>query len=257
MTRLESSLGRTVRLRDGRRLGFAEYGESTGRPVFHFHGSGGSRLEHPPDQQCLNELGIRFIGTDRPGHGLSDPKPDRTLLDWPDDVGELADQLGIDKFHVLGWSAGGPHALACGYKLRDRVVAGAIASGLAPPQLPAPYRGLSFGCRIVALIMRKIPRMNYLFRRGMDSHLRKLRRQRREAERAAEAVRSDVMCLFVVGQGQVLDPRMPDTGPLERRRRRILKDIDRTLTTLAKCRALEGRTGEAEAPVRLVAGGGR
>ena len=95
------------------------------------------------------------------------------------------------------------------------------------------------------------------FRRGMDSHLRKLRRQRREAERAAEAVRSDVMCLFVVGQGQVLDPRMPDTGPLERRRRRILKDIDRTLTTLAKCRALEGRTGEAEAPVRLVAGGGR
>ncbi len=166
---ISSSPDQTIRLKDGRRLGFAEFGDPSGAPVFHFNGSGGSRLEHPPDQSILADLGIRFIGTDRPGHGLSDPQPDRTLLDWPSDLAELADQLGIGEFRVLGWSAGGPHALACGYKLPDRVLAGAIVSGLAPPELPGPYRGLSPGHRVVAFVMRKIPRVNYLLRRGMGS----------------------------------------------------------------------------------------
>ena len=119
------SANQTIVLKDERRLGFAEYGDASGKAVLHFNGSGGSRLEHPSDLSILTDLGIRLISTDRPGHGISDPQPGRKLLDWPDDVGQLADHMGIDKFYVMGWSAGGPHALACAYRLPDRVSAGA------------------------------------------------------------------------------------------------------------------------------------
>mgnify|MGYP002713305070 CR=1 FL=1 len=93
-------------------LGYAEYGDPAGKPVFHFHGSGGSRLEHPVTPESLE--GVRYICMDRPGHGNSDYAEGYTMLDFPDDVVQLADHLQLDKFYVLGWSAGGPRALACG-----------------------------------------------------------------------------------------------------------------------------------------------
>ncbi len=54
---------------------------------------------------------IRLIGIDRPGMGRSQFQKRRCLLDWPDDVMELADYLGIERFAVLGVSGGGPYAL--------------------------------------------------------------------------------------------------------------------------------------------------
>ena len=104
-------LNQTLTLKDGRALGFAECGDPLEMPVFYFHASGSSRLERPADESILAELGIRFITTDRPGHGLSDPQPERKLLDWPDDVSQLADHLSVDRFYVMGWSAGGAPAL--------------------------------------------------------------------------------------------------------------------------------------------------
>jgi hypothetical protein len=64
-------MNRTIVIRDGRTLGYAEYGDLAGKAVFHFNGSGGSRLERPTNESILTDLGIRFISTDRPGHGLS------------------------------------------------------------------------------------------------------------------------------------------------------------------------------------------
>lgn len=155
----------SIQLKDGRTLGFAEYGVPDGKPVFHFNGSGGSRLERPTDQNILTGLGIRYISTDRPGHGISTPKPGRVLLDWPDDVASLANHLEIDKFYVLGWSAGGSHALACACKLPERIMAGAIVSGLAPPDRPDPYKGYSGLMRIMMVLGRNFPGLVYVFRR--------------------------------------------------------------------------------------------
>ena len=59
-----------------------------------------------------------MISPDRPGIGLSDPKPGRTVLDWAADVSELAEHLGLQRFSVMGWSMGGPYAAAVGYALR-------------------------------------------------------------------------------------------------------------------------------------------
>jgi len=122
-------------LADGRRLGWSESGDPSGRPVFFFHGFGTTRIVCPPDEAAL-EHHIRLIAVDRPGIGLSDPQPGRSLLDWPSDVAELADHLGIARFSIVAWSGGGPYGLACGHALASRVDAVAAVSPAAPLAKP-------------------------------------------------------------------------------------------------------------------------
>ena len=120
-----------LRLADRRRLGYSESGDPEGAPVLFFHGFGTTRVICPPAQPA-EELGIRLIAVDRPGIGLSDPKPGRNLLDWPADIAELADHLALDSFSIVGWSGGSPYALACGLAMADRVRAIAAVSPAAP-----------------------------------------------------------------------------------------------------------------------------
>ncbi len=123
------SIDRSVQLRDGRTLAYAEYGVPGGKVLLYFHGGADSRLEARLLAGQARRAGIRLIGIDRPGIGRSSFKRDRRLLDWPDDVIELADHLGIEHFAVLGVSGGGPYALACAYKTPDRLTACGIAAG--------------------------------------------------------------------------------------------------------------------------------
>src|SRR4051794_27325018 len=103
----------TIILQDGRKLGYAEYGDLEGKPLFYFHGWPVSRLSGKSWDKAAKKLKVRFIAIDRPGIGLSDYKKDRKLLDWDSDVTELADQLKIKKISVLGQSGGGPYAAVC------------------------------------------------------------------------------------------------------------------------------------------------
>ncbi len=121
-----------IRLEDGRYLSYAEFGEPAGKPIFHFHGYPGSRLEGKIISSTAARCGVRLIAVDRPGMGLSDFKPERTILDWPDDVAELADFLKIDRFTVEGISGGGPYSAACAYKISDRLTSAGILSGVGP-----------------------------------------------------------------------------------------------------------------------------
>lgn len=122
---------RVIRLSDGRRLGYAETGDANGTPVLFFHGFGTTRVVCPSEEPAI-DLGVRLIAVDRPGIGLSDPLPGRNLLSWPADVAELADRLELECFAIVGWSGGGPYALACGHELPDRVSAIAAVSSAAP-----------------------------------------------------------------------------------------------------------------------------
>jgi len=124
-----------IRLPDGRRLTYAEYGPASGKPVIAFHGAPGSRLEHG-DLSALQETDTNLIVVDRPGYGQSDFHPDRKLLDWPDDICHLADALHLDRFAVMGYSGGGPYAAACGYKMAERITRVALLSSPAPFELP-------------------------------------------------------------------------------------------------------------------------
>jgi pimeloyl-ACP methyl ester carboxylesterase len=121
----------TVELRDGRALGYEEWGPGDGFPILGFGGTTMSRLAHL-GHEAPEAAGVRLILVDRPGYGLSDFQPDRKLLDWPSDVAQLADALGFDRFAVFGMSGGGPHAAACGYALGDRISAVGLVSSPGP-----------------------------------------------------------------------------------------------------------------------------
>ena len=157
-------LNQTFLLKDGRQLGFAESGVPAGRPVFHFHGSASSRLERPPEEGLLDRMNVRFIAADRPGHGLSDFEPGRRLINWAQDVEQLADHLGVGEFYLTGLSAGGPHALVCAYQLPDRVLAGAVVSSFAPMSRPGAYLGMPAPNQLLARSARQCPWMTRLIR---------------------------------------------------------------------------------------------
>jgi pimeloyl-ACP methyl ester carboxylesterase len=140
-----------------------------GHPVIFFQGSGSSRLDHPVPEGLLEDLDIYFISVDRPGLGLSDFKTQRRLLDWPRDVRQLADHLEINRFYVIGHSAGGPHVLACAYQLPDQVIAGSVVSCLAPMSRTGAYRGMPLSNQLLARSARWCPWGTKMIRRMMRS----------------------------------------------------------------------------------------
>ena len=101
--------------------------------------------------------GIRLVSPDRPGMGLSTYQPGRRLIDWPGDVDHLAGALGIDRFAVMGWSAGGPYAAVCAAKLERRVTAAALLSSSVPLDLYGTTRGLGIEDRALLLLARHTP----------------------------------------------------------------------------------------------------
>ena len=131
-----------IRLGDGRRLAFCEFGTVDGAPAFFFHGWPGSRLDFAPNHDAAVDAGVRVIAVDRPGIGGSDPQPGRRVLDWPTDVAELADSLGVERFAVLGFSFGGPYLRACAYALPDRITRAGLVSCLGPIDDPDAKRGM-------------------------------------------------------------------------------------------------------------------
>jgi len=132
---LSTELYSTIRLRDGRTITYLEVGNADGFPIFHFHGHGSSRLEVRLLAEKAAEFGIRLIGIDRPGVGRSDPNRGARLMDWPDDVAAVADELGIERFAIEGISGGGPYALACAYKIPHRLTACGLVSTVVPSDL--------------------------------------------------------------------------------------------------------------------------
>lgn len=133
----------TTRLRDGRALAYDIYGDPDGRPVINCHGGVVCRLDVAPADEAARAAGLRIISPDRPGVGGSDRAPGRRLLDWVDDVRQLADVLALDGFDTLGWSMGGQYALALASGLGDRVARVTVVAGCPPLDDPACFDQLS------------------------------------------------------------------------------------------------------------------
>ena len=124
--------GVDVVTRDGRTLAFSEWGDPDGFPVLCLHGTPGSRLSRHHDEGVYAAAGARVVTYDRPGYGGSDRHRGRDVVDCVGDVAALADALGIGRFAVIGYSGGGPHALAVAARLPDRVTRAACDVGVAP-----------------------------------------------------------------------------------------------------------------------------
>jgi pimeloyl-ACP methyl ester carboxylesterase len=157
MPTISNTTDNVLQLKDGRVLGYAEYGDPQGKPVLFFHGLPGSRLQRHPDESIATELGARIVTIDRPGYGLSDFQHERKLLDWPGDVAQLADALNIDQFAAIGLSGGGPYLLACAYKMPERITSATVISGMGPVDKPEAIEGMMRSMRLGLGIARRVP----------------------------------------------------------------------------------------------------
>ncbi|MGF1615364.1 MAG: alpha/beta fold hydrolase [Gammaproteobacteria bacterium] len=145
------------RLDTGRVLGLAQYGDPVGRPVLYCHGFPASRLEGRVIDAAAKRQRARIIAVDRPGYGLSYFQAGRRLTDWPDDLGQLADGLGIERFAVLGISGGGPYALSCAWKHSERVTAVSVVCGLGPVYQEWASRAMPWPGRLGFSLARRQP----------------------------------------------------------------------------------------------------
>jgi pimeloyl-ACP methyl ester carboxylesterase len=121
-------------LGDGRTLHVYDTGadDADGRlAVFWHHDTPNIGAPPEPLFAASARLGIRWVSYDRPGYGGSSPYRDREVASAADYVSCVADALGIDRFAVMG-SSGGPHALACGALLPERLLGVVSVAGLAP-----------------------------------------------------------------------------------------------------------------------------
>jgi pimeloyl-ACP methyl ester carboxylesterase len=140
---------------DGRKLGFAEFGLSDGWPLVWLHGTPGARRQLPEEARAAAaHSGVRLIGVDRPGTGLSTSHLYRSIFEFVDDLEILLDQLRITEVAVIGLSGGGPYALAAGCAMPDRVRVVGVLGGVAPTKGPdAKIGGLvALGVRFAPLL---------------------------------------------------------------------------------------------------------
>jgi pimeloyl-ACP methyl ester carboxylesterase len=125
-----------VDLPDGRRLEVRVAGPESGKPlVFHYGTPSGAEM-FPPLVEAAARHGLRTVVYSRPGYGGSTPQPGRAVADAAADTAAVVDALGAGRtagtFVTLGWSGGGPHALACAALLPGRCSAAASVAGVAP-----------------------------------------------------------------------------------------------------------------------------
>ena len=128
VTELDLELG------DGRTLHAYDThpGATDGVAVCWHHGTPNIGAPPTPLFAAADRLGLRWVSYDRPGYGGSTPLPGRNIASGAADTAAVADALGIDRLAVMGHSGGGPHAIACGALLADRVIGVVSTAGLAP-----------------------------------------------------------------------------------------------------------------------------
>jgi pimeloyl-ACP methyl ester carboxylesterase len=173
---------RTLGTPDGRTLAYATWGDPDGFPVVSLHGTPGCRFNRWPDEDVYTRNGVHMITHDRAGYGRSDRNRGRSVADEAADVAALADELGLDRFGVIGGSGGGPHVLACAALLPDRVVRAACVVGVAPFGSP----GLERDEWISGMDPENVKEFDWALA-GEDVLMPELEREHREAEeRVAE-----------------------------------------------------------------------
>jgi pimeloyl-ACP methyl ester carboxylesterase len=117
---------------DGRSLDVYAAGPVDGDVLLFHIGTPAAPIPFAPAVQVMADRGLRYVAFSRAGYGSSTRRPGRSVADVIDDVETVLDHLGADRAWVIGWSGGGPHALACAALLPKRLRAAATIGGIAP-----------------------------------------------------------------------------------------------------------------------------
>jgi pimeloyl-ACP methyl ester carboxylesterase len=122
----------------GRTVSYAAFGDPEGVPVVALHGTPGSRAFGAFLGAPARERGVRVLAPDRPGVGESERNRGRSVADAAGLVTGLLDALDVAAAGVLGFSGGGPHALACPARIPERVLGTALLASPSPPATDVP-----------------------------------------------------------------------------------------------------------------------
>jgi pimeloyl-ACP methyl ester carboxylesterase len=122
----------TVRVPDGRSLAVRAAGPPSRTGVAFLTGTPSGGLPFAPLAAAATARGLRLVTYSRPGYGDSTRRPGRSVADCAGDVAAIADALGLERLLAVGWSGGGPHALACAALLPGLVAAAATLASVAP-----------------------------------------------------------------------------------------------------------------------------
>ncbi|SFC94132.1 Pimeloyl-ACP methyl ester carboxylesterase [Nocardioides terrae] len=123
---------RVATVAGGRTVEYLVEGDPDGFPLVFHHGTPGAAVPYAYLSDVARERGLALVVASRPGYGTSDAYPGRRVADIATDVAGVLDDLGCDDFITLGWSGGGPHALACAAAFPQRCRAAAVGAGVAP-----------------------------------------------------------------------------------------------------------------------------
>jgi pimeloyl-ACP methyl ester carboxylesterase len=149
----------TINLADGRSISYADFGPEDLRPLVYLHGAPGSRLDLGRDDllAVVAEAGYRLIAIDRPGFGATPFVAGRSFTDEAEDVEEVANRLGLDRFSLLGFSAGGMYALACAARFPERLDGVCLLSPAAPSDMPGWRQSWRRDVRVLIAINHRVP----------------------------------------------------------------------------------------------------
>ena len=148
---------RTLDLADGRVLAWREFGDAEGWPLLAVHGSPDSSAVWALLDDAAGRAGARVIAPDRPGFGGSTPKPDRSILDWVDDLDELTEHLTLASFRLLAISGGSPYALAVAATHPSRVDHLGLLSVISPLDVPGVIKDANRQIRFTFWSARRAP----------------------------------------------------------------------------------------------------
>jgi pimeloyl-ACP methyl ester carboxylesterase len=107
-------MSNSLKLSGGRSIEFIDNGVLSKSALILHHGTPTSMTVWNTWLAAATEEGIRAIAFTRPGYAGSDRKVDHRIIDSNDDLVEILNQLEVETFVSVGWSGGGPYALASG-----------------------------------------------------------------------------------------------------------------------------------------------
>ena len=122
----------SISLPDGRGLDLFVEGSPSGTPLLFHRGSPASGLPDPAFVAALADHDLRYVAWSRPGYGDSTRRAGRSVADVVGDAAAVLDHIGADRAYTLGWSGGGPHAMAIAAGLPDRILGATTVGGVAP-----------------------------------------------------------------------------------------------------------------------------
>lgn len=127
----------SLTLPDGRHLEYLTGGADDGFPLVYHSGTPSAAVPYAPFWEAAERAGLRLVTSSRPGYGASTARPDPDgwpvpVLEDATDTAHLLDALDLDEFVTLGWSGGGPRALACAAAMPVRCRGAVSLAGVAP-----------------------------------------------------------------------------------------------------------------------------